>query len=900
MLGTSVMYGSFDIVGSEVLVPDPELDLSEGVDVPTWREGDHWNYTTSFEITYLVFDIPFTGWMNMSLVHVALDLTYENSPVYVVNITGNMTGKYDNDLLGIHERIYVDIKGYIWYRVQDLSMYRMITNATISGTQDSLNGHHPFGYEYSPPLEEFDLPLIPGEHWNVNVSARAMFGTSGDEMDLDYNNSCSQPEYVDVPAGTFYCFPVLTDGSPTHHYNATVGNSVKRTLSMTVEGISIEAPFELETYQHAEEETVIRIEVDEDQPVWAGEQFTVSGELTVSDTVVTLFFPGGEIAAYKTLLGGQKKFSHTLTAPDHTDDTETEMDHGSFGILAVEGGMSELDVCTVTTKAVDLELVPASIDVSPLGNGTIDDAFTFDIMVKNPSNFGVMNFSLRLQDSTLGTELFIWNGLSLQAREELYLSEDLFFDIPGEHDISLTVDPEDRIREINESNNFARTLVNVSERPPLVWETDPSPGNLTVPEGDPIDLSARAYRGDASLPPVTWSLEEETLVEDHVINLTTNFTGMLSSSGSPYRISCRLDPEYLFQGENGTLWWNLHIADRDRPPSILSFSPNSTHMEIMEGEEMEFSVVISDPDMEPVEIEWTIDGEVKPWKLSTFLFCTNYTGKNSSEMSPFNITVIGSDPDNPTLLAVHSWNITVIDVDRDPHIRVDPEPGNLSMSWNSSVYFELDLIDPDGDPAALQWYVEDVPVSNSSYLVFSPSELGLSDGREYGIILSITAGSWNGTYCWTVMVEENIPEPEDEGPVPPSGVKIISPVEGRSYVEGDPIELRAAHSDSRYVIFTWYVNGSVYSGPNVTLEGLVPGNYSLLLNASAQGPSSGTRSLETWFLVVEHGDPPPVKEEDDGSFWWLYLFIALVVLGILAAAAFIALSGGRDEEQWEG
>ena len=79
-------------------------------------------------------------------------------PTYLVNITGNISGELD---IIISVRIYVDIEGYMLTRMQDLANYIMVANITVTGTQDDINGFYPFGYEYTPPLEEFDFPPAP-------------------------------------------------------------------------------------------------------------------------------------------------------------------------------------------------------------------------------------------------------------------------------------------------------------------------------------------------------------------------------------------------------------------------------------------------------------------------------------------------------------------------------------------------------------------------------------------------------------------------------------------------------------------------------------------------------------------------------------------------------------------
>jgi len=47
IIPSSIFFISYGM--PDHLVPDPNFDPTQGVDVPTWRIGDYWNYSTSFD-----------------------------------------------------------------------------------------------------------------------------------------------------------------------------------------------------------------------------------------------------------------------------------------------------------------------------------------------------------------------------------------------------------------------------------------------------------------------------------------------------------------------------------------------------------------------------------------------------------------------------------------------------------------------------------------------------------------------------------------------------------------------------------------------------------------------------------------------------------------------------------
>ena len=200
--------------------PDPVLDLENGMQVPTWSKGDHWNYSIDFEIDFeygiLIFKVPFDGYLNMSVVSASPDPFSGLDPAYITNVSGNVSGFFDIPLTDDDIEIYVEIKGCMWTRMLDLSIYRTVANATVTGTVDDINGEYPFGYEYYPALEEYDFPLIPGDMWSQKLKAGAPFDDgSSAPINLSFISTCLPEESTSVPAGTFDTLPVSQDGVKT-------------------------------------------------------------------------------------------------------------------------------------------------------------------------------------------------------------------------------------------------------------------------------------------------------------------------------------------------------------------------------------------------------------------------------------------------------------------------------------------------------------------------------------------------------------------------------------------------------------------------------------------------------------------------------------------------------------
>jgi hypothetical protein len=884
-------------VQGDTRVEDPQFDPYRGPDVPVWSIGDHWNYTTEVEYDLGLVSIDLTGWMNMSVVLITLDMFSNGDPVYITNITGNISGEQNVPFIG-DVNVYIDLTGYIWSRCQDLSMYRSVLNASVSGTVSSINGDYPIGYEYSPPLEEYDFPLISGETWEVNTTATLPFG-AGDLIDIVNDHSCGSTRSISVDSGSFDVYPVSIDGSETLFFNSTVGNSVLRSYSVPVGSSEITVPFELSSYSRMDQTIDIELEILEDQHIEAGSEFNLHGEVSQSNVLVNVLFPGGNLVSTKLLSLGDKEFDVQLTAPIYPDDTITKMDHGSFGILVSVNGVSSIDVITVTTKARDIEVLSDDLRIEPQGNGTIDDEFHGYLTVRNPSNFGVNNYSVLVEIEGVNGYPKVFDNLSTPAHEETELMFMIEPTDPGNYTVVVTIDFEDNVLEFNENNNIIRKNFSVKLRPDIIWESIPATGSLNITEGESKTLFARATRGGVEISG-TWYLDDAILGSDNNYTFFSGFTGPNSSSSSPFIFIFELDEDQVHPGEVTNSTFELKVLDRNRKPEIVSFSPNISEIEVVEGETINLSIEAYDPDMDPLHYDWYIFDEMVDNRSNWLVIETKYVGYLSNDTSPLNIEI--GIRDSKGAYCVILWNITVIDVDRPFNVSFDPEPGNHSLMVDEILNISFSAFDPDGTDISSTWTYNNVTISNSTFLNFDPDAFGFVIGDIVDVGLVLSSGTHQMIYNWSMEIEGVIDPPVPD-PVPIAGLRLEEELETFYYV-GETIQLNATSDDNRSLVFSWNVNGDIFITDDLTLEDLVLGVYNIRLTATSMDNIPGSSNITFTIEVREKKiiEPEPEDKDDDSGFplWIVPLMIAIMILVVVFVLILLFIRR-KDEDigNWE-
>jgi hypothetical protein len=312
---------------------------------------------------------------------------------------------------------------------------------------------------------------------------------------------------------------------------------------------------------------------------------------------------------------------------------------------------------------------------------------------------------------------------------------------------------------------------------------------------------------------------------------------------------------------------------------------------------------MSEPDGDDLIYTWTIGDIIfQGWRNHTLE--TNFEGNLSSEDSPLNVSVVVSDGRDTELNLTLEWTVIIIDVDRPFTVVFDPEPGLLTMEHNGSVTISYNAFDPDGNEVVSTWFYLDryVPLGNTTSIIVSATDLGLTGGEIFNITLKLSSGTFTSNFNWTVNVSKPPPEPEEPEFLPPVGARIISPVESQRFKERSLLFLSADDEDTRNLTFTWTLNDTQYIGQEVNVSWLGPGNYTAYLNISSDDEKfPGWVELQVSFEVYKEQIGPPIDTDDEDEerfpLWLVPIIIAISVA--LLIVGFLMVRGRDKELKWE-
>jgi len=148
----------------------------------------------------------------------------------------------------------------------------------------------------------------------------------------------------------------------------------------------------------------------------------------------------------------------------------------------------------------------SSLKVTHAGEGTKDNEYSVNVVIYNILNYGVGQFSYRLTDGD-GIEIYSDTVPSLEARETLSASIPMGKLEPGNHTLELSIDTLDEVDEYNETNNVVSIDLSVLDRTPLSLTTNIMPGNITYSEGEWVNISVFAARGEDRIPTWNWTID---------------------------------------------------------------------------------------------------------------------------------------------------------------------------------------------------------------------------------------------------------------------------------------------------------------------------------------------------------------------------------------------------------
>ncbi|MFQ6060223.1 MAG: Ig-like domain-containing protein, partial [Thermoplasmata archaeon] len=274
-------------------------------------------------------------------------------------------------------------------------------------------------------------------------------------------------------------------------------------------------------------------------------------------------------------------------------------------------------------------------------------------------------------------------------------------------------------------------------QPPQITYYEP-PGAPVIDEGENQRFNITAYDPDGTKPMIQWTLDGLAVGNEESYTFNTNYT----SSGQ-HVINVTITDGQLFDYHE----WVLTVNNVNRPPTIDTYSPTDNPT-ITEEQSQLFSITASDPDGDPVTIEWYLNGSHIE-NGSSYTFIADYESAGVHE-----VIVVVSDGN---LTDSHSWLLTVVNVNRPPTIDFFYPENDPNITEEQSQLFLATASDADGDLVTIEWYLDGGFVQNGSQYAFV-ADYG-SAGR-YEVLVVVSDGYYCAYHIWNLTVADVIRPPQ--------------------------------------------------------------------------------------------------------------------------------------------
>lgn len=164
--------------------------------------------------------------------------------------------------------------------------------------------------------------------------------------------------------------------------------------------------------------------------------------------------------------------------------------------------------------------------------------------------------------------------------------------------------------------------------------------------------------------------------------------------------------------------FNVTVLRKNRPPRIVSSTPDQNQLTIDETDSIRFSITADDEETDDLDIRWLVDDkENATGKI--FTYQTDYDSEGITI-----ITVLVSDGEDEVS---QEWEVTINNLNRAPALDID----DMTVDENETIDLQLPNLDEDGDPI--------------DYAITSPLEDGVwittfDDAGVYPVTITATDG----------------------------------------------------------------------------------------------------------------------------------------------------------------
>ena len=595
---------------------------SATTDIPTLVIGDTWEYDTLLNVTSTldtpVGPIPLDG-------NISEEMNYSVGNIERIDANGTETLCYRIDFSGESIMDVSGMDGNV-HAVMDFvltgSEYRSVADLSLIGIDTFRNGtlriNSPWWNDISElnitsnetwntPLEEYDFPISPEEGWNQTFSRSMMY--SGDVMGnpidsqltekIVHNNSCNETTSIKIMGENLDAFLVeIDDGAQIKYFSPEARANVMTNFNsgkyLDLPGLMVEikeGKSELISFALGNYSYPIQLEIP--PVVTPDSTVLISGTLTGGlSGNVHIEIPGTGMSVSTTLEEGS--FSRNVLLDRAHDNTPTEMDVGSHGVVVYRGEFDVLAVSTITLADPEVSIFSANMSARPFSGVYVGAEVNVSAEVINPSIVPIQNLEIRIEDN--GKIVLPDRIVSLAPLDRRTIFWNWTIQQAGNHTFTVILDPDNLYAEKIEDNNIAYLLYRVSEKPiPGFVNVTPVPGNITLHENDVMLFSAKGVDPDGTTPSVEWRLDGEIIT---VYNNTFQYHPDFNSSGNHTLNVIAIDQDEPYNISMRTrLEWHIDVFNANRFPIAVINAPLSGS-QYRVGEPVNFSGNRSlDPDI---------------------------------------------------------------------------------------------------------------------------------------------------------------------------------------------------------------------------------------------------------------------------------------------------------------
>ncbi|MEM2870294.1 MAG: PKD domain-containing protein [Thermoplasmata archaeon] len=325
-------------------------------------------------------------------------------------------------------------------------------------------------------------------------------------------------------------------------------------------------------------------------------------------------------------------------------------------------------------------------------------------------------------------------------------------------------------------------------------------------------------------------------------DLTSSLNDMMSTVQGPNNITI---PIYISSSSSGRVrLHSLRITATPpiHPPTIKRFWPDAETV-VEENTEVEFGVDVVDIYGNPVTIKWfhnadELVGQTR--ERVKIMFDYDSAGLHT-------VTVRIENGLRPT---EQTWNVTVLDVNREPVIDTFLPVSNPTVRENETVEFSVGASDPDGDPLSYRWALDGKVLMKETRSAFNYTPDFFSAGTHAVTVTASDPGGLTAAKKWDVTVENVNVRPVISSYSPKTNPRIKETQNWTFSAKGFD------QDEGTLLTMTWYLDGNqVYIGESYTYR--------------TDFKSAGLRSVKVvvsdgelsdsheWLVTVDNWNRPP-------------------------------------------